>query len=126
MNLPQQLDSAVIVPGNAPVMVLFGGNPQRRHEVLQLIQSIGGISAHGSLGEEEGMQLLKTLPRVDLVLIGSRYSEEQRVRIRAYVHERMPGTAITEPGRDYPYDNDAIVADIQKKLGRGPEGATAG
>ena len=105
------------------IMVLFGGNPHRRQEVLQLISRIGAIAAHGALSEEEGMRLLATLPRVDLVLIGGRYSEAQRARIRAHVREHMPATAITEPGWDYPYDNDAIVADLQRKLGRASQGA---
>lgn len=101
---------------DAPVMVLFGGNPYRRHELLQLIASVGGISAHGALSEEEGTRLLATLPRVDLVLIGGRYSEEQRERIRAHVREHIAATAVTEPGWHYPYANDAIVADVRRKL----------
>jgi len=115
--------SSVVSSEDAPIMVLFGGNPYRRHEVLQLISSLGGISAHGALSEEDGMRLLATLPRVDLVLIGGRYSEAQRARIRGHVREHMPATAITEPGWHYPYDNDAIVADVQRKLGRNSGGA---
>ena len=40
---------------------------------------------------------------MDLVLIGGRYSEEQRVRIRAHVRANLPGASLTEPGHDYPY-----------------------
>ncbi len=110
--------SSVVSSQDAPVLVLFGGNPHRRHEVLQLLSSIGGISAYGALSEEEGMRLLATLPRVDLVLIGGRYSETQRARIRDHVREHLPAAAITEPGWDYPYEDGAIVADVQRKLGR--------
>lgn len=101
---------------NAPVMVIFGGNPFRRHEVLQLIQSLSGITAYGVLSEEEGMQRLKTLPKTDLVLIGGRYTDEQRIRIRKYINTHLPKAKTTEPGYDYPYNNAAITADIKEKL----------
>ncbi len=101
---------------NAPVMVIFGGNPFRRDEVLQLIQNLSGITAYGVLSEEEGIQQLKTLPKIDLVLIGGRYTDEQRVRIRQYVNAHLPNAKTTEPGYDYPYQNAAIAADIMKKL----------
>ena len=110
--------AAVVVPGARGVMVIFGGNPHRRHEVLEMIRGLGGITAYGALSEEEGMTLLGTLPRVDLVLIGGRYSEEQRVRIRAHVRQMLPAARLTEPGYDYPYENAAIAADILRKLGR--------
>ncbi len=108
--------SSIHAGDNAPVMVLFGGNPSRRHEVLSLLQAIGGITAYGALSEAEGMDLLRDLPRVELVLIGGRYDESQRARIRAYVRERLPGTKMTEPGHDYPYSNDAIVAHVTRLL----------
>jgi hypothetical protein len=104
-------------PG-APVMVLFGGNPAMRHQVLSAIQALGGITAYGTLSEDEGMERLRTLPKVDLVLIGGRYTEEQRVRIRAYVREHLPGTALTEPGIEYPYEHGAVTQDIRRKLSR--------
>lgn len=109
--------SVIGSPTDSHTMVLFGGNPQRRHEVLELLASVGGIRAHGALSEEEGMQLLATLPRVDLVLIGGRYSAEQRARIREHLRVHMPATALTEPGWDYPYENGAIVDDVRRKLG---------
>lgn len=102
---------------NAPVIVLFGGNPARRYEVLQLLKGVGDITVYGTLSEEEGMEKLDSLPRVDLVLIGGRYSPEQRMRIKAYVASRRPSTKVTEPGYDYPYDNAAIQEDIRRKLG---------
>ncbi|MBL8682483.1 MAG: hypothetical protein JNK05_25170 [Myxococcales bacterium] len=114
----KNLTSEVRGPEGSPVMVLFGGNPLRRHEVLESIRGIGGITAIGALSEEEGMSLLATLPRVDLVLIGGRYSNEQRKRIREHVRSKMASTQITEPGVDYPYDNAMIEADIRARLGR--------
>lgn len=116
------LTSSVIDSNEAPVMVLFGGDPHRRHEVLELVRGLGDITAYGTLSEEEGMALLATLPRVDLVLIGGRYSEEQRAGIRAHVRAKMPGTRLTEPGWSYPYDNSTIAADILSKLGRSESG----
>jgi len=101
---------------SAPVMVLFGGNPNRMNEVVTLIKKTGGITAIGSFSEEEGMQLLKSLPKIDLVLIGGRYTDDQRNRIRAYVKQQLPNTQITEPGYQYPYDNSEIIKDIRKKL----------
>lgn len=117
MNTPllSQIDAGV---ANAPVVVLFGGNPYRRHEVLQLIQQLGNITAYGTLSEEEGMERLKTLPRVDLVLIGGQYSLAQRQRIRQFITTQLPQTQLTEPGHDYPYENGAIRAAIQTKLNR--------
>lgn len=109
--------SAIEGPPGAPVLVLFGGSPHRRHEVLQALARAGGMQAHGALSEAEGMELLARLPRVDVVLIGGRYSEEERVRIRAHVRAHLPHAAITEPGRDYPYDTDLMIADVRVKLG---------
>jgi len=93
---------------NAPVIVLFGGNPYRRDEVIKLVQSIGDITIYGTLSEEEGFTKIKSLAHVSLVLIGGRYFEEQRIRIR--------NTKITEPGVEYPYENEAIVKDIKSKI----------
>ncbi|GAA4354033.1 hypothetical protein GCM10023185_15290 [Hymenobacter saemangeumensis] len=99
------------------VIVLFGGNPHRRQEVMQLLAALGPFTVFGSLSEAEGMELLRTLPAVDLVLIGGRYSEEQRQRIRAYVHDKLPRAKISEPGHAYPYENSAIAADVARKIG---------
>lgn len=109
--------SSLTAPGDAPVVVLFGGNPHRMDQVLRLLDTLSAVTAHGALGEEEGMRLLTTLPRVDLVLIGSRYTEEQRVRIRAHVRAHLPGASLTEPGHDYPYDDQEVLADVRRKLG---------
>ena len=62
------------------------------------------------------MQLLKSLPKINLVLIGGRYTDEQRIRIRQYVKQHLTNVQITEPGNQYPYDNSEIIKDIRKKL----------
>jgi organic radical activating enzyme len=101
---------------NAPVVVLFGGNPYRLEEVIKLVQSVGDLTIYGTLSEEEGFTKIKSLAHVSLVLIGSRYFEEQRIRIRNFVKEELPNTKITEPGVEYPYDNETIIKDIKSKL----------
>jgi hypothetical protein len=101
---------------NAPVIVLFGGNPYRRDEVIKLVQSIGDITIYGTLSEEEGFAKIKSLAHVSLILIGGRYFEEQRIRIRKLVKEEFPHTKITELGLEYPYENEAIVKDIKSKI----------
>ena len=103
---------------NAPVMVLFGGSPDRMNEVVSMIRdSLKTVTAIGNFSEEQGLQELSTLKKVDLVLIGGRYSEEQRIRIRTYLKKHFPGVATTEPGYQYPYDNAEVLKDIKKKLG---------
>ena len=63
---------------NAPVMVIFGGNPERMNEVVSLIRdSFKTVTAIGNFSEIEGLKKLSTLKKVDLVLIGGRYTEEQ-------------------------------------------------
>lgn len=102
----------------APVMVLFGGNPQRRDEVLRHLATLGDLGAYAALSEEEGYALLeKHKDRVKLVLIGGRYTAEQRVRIKAWCHEHFPSIAFTEPGVDYAYDNELTKAAVKRILG---------
>ena len=101
---------------DAPVIVLFGGNPFRRDEVINHLKQLGDITIYGTLSEEEGLAKIKSLTHVSLVLIGGRYFEEQRIRIRKFVKEELPNTKITEPGIDYPYENEAIIKDIKSKL----------
>ncbi len=102
---------------SAPTMVIFGGNPLRMNEVVSLIKQLGGITAYGAFSEEEGMELLNAYPNLQLVLIGGRYTNEQRVRIRNYVASYIPNAKLTEPGYDYPYENTRILNDIKEKLG---------
>jgi hypothetical protein len=102
---------------NAPVIVLFGGNPARMNEVVSLIQDkLKTVTAIGNFSEEEGLNKLRTLNKVDLVLIGGRYSQDQRIRIKNFLQEHFPGVETTEPGHQYPYDNTEILNDIRKKL----------
>jgi len=102
---------------NAPAMVIFGGSPYRMNEVISLIKQVGGITAYGAFSEEEGMELLIAYPKLQLVLIGGRYTNEQRIRIRNYVATHLPNAKLTEPGHDYPYENTSILNDIKEKLG---------
>lgn len=110
------LDKHISENENAPVIVLFGGNPYRRDEVVRNLQTLGDVSIYGTLSEEEGIATIKGLPKVDLVLIGGRYSTVERRRIRKFVAENLPQAQITEPGLDYPYESEAIKSNIQIKL----------
>lgn len=102
---------------NAPVVVLFGGSPERMNEVVSILRdALKTVTAIGNFSEEEGLERLGTLKKVDLVLIGGRYSEQQRIRIRNYVKNHFPGVSTTEPGYQYPYDNAEILKDIRAKL----------
>ena len=96
--------------------MLFGGSPFRRDEVIRLVAAIGNITIYGALSEEEGMKKITSLPKIDLVLIGGRYSDEQRIRIRKFVMENLPDTKISEPGWNYNYENEAIKNDIKNQL----------
>lgn len=103
---------------NAPVMVMFGGNAHRRDEVLRALATLGDFGAYGALSEDEGYALLQQhKDRVKLVLIGGRYSAEERVRIKAWCRERFPHMAFTEPGVDYAYVNELTKAAVKCILG---------
>ena len=102
---------------NAPVMVIFGGNPYRMNEVISLIKHVGGITAYGAFSTTEGLELLQKTPQAKLALIGGRYNNTEREQIRHFVATRMQGTKVTEPGYDYPYENTHILNDIKHKLG---------
>lgn len=110
------LDQSISSNANAPVVVLFGGNPYRRDEVIKHLQQLGEITIYGTLSEEAGIQMITSLPKVDLVLIGGRYTPEQRVRIRGFVAQHLPHARVSEPGLDYPYEHEAIHNDLKKKL----------
>jgi hypothetical protein len=101
---------------NAKVVVLFGGNPNRLDEVIRLLMQLNTLTIYGSLSEEDGMRKIKELKKVDLILIGGKYSNEQRMSIRSFVKAKLPNTKITEPGYDYPYSNDGILNDVLSKL----------
>lgn len=109
--------SEIISPNPmAAVMIIFGGSPNRRHDVLNLIKTIDNITAYGVLSFEEGMQKLRSLKSIQLVLIGGRYDEAQRIAIKEYIADNLPGTLITEPGLEYPYNDENIKEDISGKL----------
>jgi hypothetical protein len=116
-KMENELLSEVIGTEKAPVVILFGGNPYRRDEVVSLLSGLGDITVYGTLGEEEGMAKIKALDRrVDLILIGGRYSEAQRARIKQWVKSNLSGVEVTQPGYDYPYANASIYADVKKRL----------
>ncbi len=99
-------------------MVIFGGNPLRRDEVLRHLATIGDLGAFAALSEAEGYELLlKHRARVRLVLIGGAYSAEQRQRIKAWCRAHQIVTTFTEPGLDYAYDNVLIKAHVKQALG---------
>ncbi|HLN94378.1 MAG TPA: hypothetical protein VK183_01990 [Flavobacterium sp.] len=102
---------------NAPIVLLFGGNPVRRHAVLQLLSTVGDLHAVGVLSEQEGYDQITSLSRLNIILIGGRYDDEQRKRIKAFAREHFPDVRFTEPGVEYPYDDHLIRTDIRKKLG---------
>lgn len=102
---------------HAPVVVIFGGNPEMRHHVVSMLEEFDKVSVFATLSEEEGIEKLRTLPKVDFVLIGGRYTTAQRVRIRQFVKEHLPHAFLSEPGIDYPYGDEGVKADMISKLG---------
>jgi len=101
---------------NAKVIVMFGGDPVKREQVIQELSTIGDISIYGTLSEEEGYAKIKSLKKIDLVLIGGRYNNEQRIRIRAFMKEHLPLLPLTEPGIDYEYSNDIIFQHVKSLI----------
>ncbi len=101
---------------SAPIVVLFGGSPIRRDQVINLVKEIGDITIYGTLSEEDGLGKLKELEKVDLVLIGGRYDENQRIRIRHFAESKFPKVFFTEPGWEYIYDDELIKKDFAEKL----------
>jgi hypothetical protein len=101
---------------DAPVMVIFGGNPQMRDHVVGMLAEFNRVTVYAALSEEEGLQMLKTLPRVNFILIGGRYNQEQRIHIRNYVKENLPHAFTSEPGIDYPYGDEGVKNDLTIKL----------
>lgn len=100
-------------------VVLFGGNPHRRDEVVRYLGPKLNVTVVGTLSEEEGIATLEALrERVGAVVIGGRYSEQQRARIRAFVARSFPGVHVSEPGYAFAYDNDELLRDVQAALGR--------
>lgn len=68
-------------PGT-PVVLLFGGNVQKRDEVVRLLGPALTTTVIGTLSEEEGAAAIEQLgAQVGVVLIGGRYGEAQRLRV---------------------------------------------
>lgn len=111
------LISEIISENNtAPVIVLYGGSPHRRHQVIMSLSQLGDITVYGALNEEGGNIMVEDLPKVDLVLIGGAYTEDERVRIKQLLRLKRPNTKITEPGKSYIYSDANIRADVKPKL----------
>ena len=63
-TMENELLSEYIAPAaNAKVVVLFGGNPNRRDEVIRLLMALKTISIYGTLSEEEGMKKISELKK---------------------------------------------------------------
>ncbi len=97
---------------NAKVLVVFGGNEYRRDEIISLLSSIPDLTIYGTLSEQEGIQKIKSLNTVDLILIGGRYTANQRETIKKFIAEYSNQILVTEPGVDYPYSNENIFNHI--------------
>ena len=97
----------------ARYLVLFGGSPVMRDKVIRHLSSIPELSTYGTLSEEEGYQTILELDRVDLVLIGGRYTTEQRKRIKEFLLAHAPATQVLEPGVSFPYSSSEIHSRIK-------------
>lgn len=114
----EPLKSRHEVPGTKAV-VLFGGNPHMRDHVVRYLGPALNVTVIGTLSEEEGVATLEALrDRVGAVLIGGRYDEAQRRRIRAFVARSFPGVHVSEPGVNFPYDEALIARDLGAALGQ--------
>jgi hypothetical protein len=100
---------------NAKNLVVFGGSEYRRDEIIRLLMPLG-LNIFGTLSEKEGIEKLNNLPNASFVLIGGRYTDNERVRIREFVKHNLPNAKITEPGYHYPYSNEAIFENIKQLL----------
>lgn len=102
------------------IVVLFGGSPDRREEVVDLLAHIENVVIHGTLSEQEGMNKIEELgfENVALVLIGGRYTSDQRMRIKTWLSNNAPQTIINEPGVGYPYSNQNIYNTVKAALDR--------
>ncbi len=103
---------------NAKILVVFGGNEERRDAVINLLMSIENLTIYGTLSEEEGIVKMHDLGKVDIVLIGGRYTDQQRINIREIVAQNYPTASVTEPGVDYHYSNETIFNHINKLINK--------
>jgi hypothetical protein len=115
--MEHKLQSVYIsMDANAKTLLLFGGSVERRQEIISLLQPLENLSVYGALSEAEGMEMLSQLEAVHIVLIGGRYTEEERIRIRSFLKTNHPSISITEPGYHYPYSNKAIFENVRDIL----------
>ncbi len=98
---------------NAKTLVVFGGNEERRNEIITLLMPIENLNIYGTLSQEEGIEKLKSLDKVDIVLIGGRYTLGQREKIKNFISEHDSQIKTTEPGIDYTYSNENIFNHIK-------------
>lgn len=96
----------------AKILVVFGGDINRRAEIIKLLLPIENLTIYGTLSEQEGLSKIQTLNTIDIVLIGGRYTELQRGNIKAIVSSNYPLAQITEPGIGYHYSNKNIFSEI--------------
>lgn len=93
-------------------LLIFGGSPNRMEEVKLFLSQLEGLEIIGAFSEEEGMQIFKTTADINMVLIGGRYTEAQRIRIKKLIGN----IKITEPGIAYPYSNENIFLHVKNLL----------
>lgn len=101
---------------DAKVVVIFGSNEHLRHQVVSSLSTLGDVSVYGTLNEEQGFSKINELPKVDLILIGRAYSQEQRIRIKAFVKDKMPTTKVAEPGIDFSVENAGVELNVKRLL----------
>ena len=111
------LKDAVSPEPNAPSVVVFGKTARRMDEVIRLLRRMGDVSAYGAFAEAEALQRIATVPRLGVVLLGGGIEEDARRRIRDDLARNHPGVLTCEPGQQFPYSDENIVADIRRKLG---------
>ncbi len=97
---------------NATILVVFGGNQERRDDIINLLMTIENLSIYGTLSEEAGIEKIKELGKVDIVLIGGRYTGLQRDNIKNFINKNYPTAHTTEPGIRYLYSNENIFNEI--------------
>lgn len=101
---------------NAKVIVIFGSNPYMRDQVVRSLSTLGNVSVYGTLSEKEGMEKVSSLHKVDLLLIGRAYTQEQRIRIKSLVKSNLPNTKVAEPGIDFSVENYGVEGNIRRLL----------
>jgi hypothetical protein len=101
---------------DARALVLFGKNAWKRDEVIRSLMRLERLTIYGTLSLEEGFEKIQSLAQTDLILIGGRYEESERQIIRNWRDLHFPALKITEPGRDYPYQEDIIFNQVKSLL----------